>query len=310
MTPRVARLRSLAKINLSLKVLDRRPDGYHELRSVFQSISLGDRLDIAYTPGRRTKIAIDSTVNIEDNLVVRAAKAMLGEMRVAGEWEFRLDKRIPMGGGLGGGSSNAAAVLLAMPALAGKRVGMDALIRIGATLGSDVPFFLLGGTAIALGRGTELYPLPDVRLGAGMVVAPGIHVSTAEAYRCLGRELTSGDSSSILNTFQALAWDAVVGLGENDFESAVFQKHPQIGAIKDRLRRAGAKGALMSGSGSSVFGFFESAVDRDRALSSFDSEKVFPVSAVGRGRYRALWWRQLGEHLDGKQWPPLSRYAR
>ena len=154
--PRRARVDALAKINLGLKVLHRRPDGYHELRTVYQTISLADTLDAEFTRARCTSIAMAAGPEIPDNLVLRAARLVMDAMRATGQVSFRLCKRIPMGAGLGGGSSDAAAVLLALPALAGKRVPMEVLMRLAGELGSDVPFFLLGGAALGIGRGTEV----------------------------------------------------------------------------------------------------------------------------------------------------------
>ncbi len=162
MTARSARVEALAKVNLELRVLGRRSDGYHELRTVFQTVSLADTIDIAFTPARRTAISVTSDVEIPGgNIMERAAALALEAMRTAGRVEMRLTKRIPMGAGLGGGSSDAAAVLLALPVLAGKALAPAKRMELAAILGSDVPFFLLGGTAVGLGRGTELYPLPD-----------------------------------------------------------------------------------------------------------------------------------------------------
>src|SRR5436190_10841055 len=184
---RQARVRALAKINLDLRVLHKRPDGFHELRTVFQTISLADRLDLTFTPQRATSIVLQSNIDIADNLVTKAARACLDEMRRTGRIELRLEKRIPMGAGLGGGSSDAAAVLLALPVLAGGVIAIERLMAMARDLGSDVPFFLLGGRAAGIGRGTELYPLPDVASGPAVLVTPGIHVSTAAAYSALNR---------------------------------------------------------------------------------------------------------------------------
>src|SRR5579872_4763763 len=182
------RLRSLAKINLDLRVLHKRPDGFHELRSLFQTISLADTIDVEFQRGR-TRIELRSTLNIPGNLILRAADAILNAARATGRINFHLTKRIPLGGGLGGGSSNAAAVLLALPRLLKKRVPMEKLMELAAGLGSDVPFFLLGGTAAGLGRGAELYPLPDLSPGPGLLITPEIHSSTAAAYAALERKV-------------------------------------------------------------------------------------------------------------------------
>jgi len=163
-------------------VLGARPDGFHELRTVFQTVSLADTLEIAYTPARKTTISLADPLAIADNLVVRAARLAMEAMRATGRIEMRLTKRIPMGAGLGGGSSDAAAVLLALPPLVGRGIALPKLSAIGEQLGSDVPFFLLGGTAVGIGRGSELFPLP---IPARRGLLSGIHVNTAQAYRDL-----------------------------------------------------------------------------------------------------------------------------
>ena len=169
---RSAKVRSLAKINLDLRVLHKRSDGYHELRTVFQTISLADSIEIEYEPARPTKLTLDDPLAIPNNLVLRAAEAVLAAMKTHAQVRFRLTKNIPMGGGLGGGSSNAAAVLLALPVLAGKRLELETLMELGAQLGSDVPFFLIGGTALGIERGTELFELPELRPQPVLLVCP------------------------------------------------------------------------------------------------------------------------------------------
>lgn len=306
---RQARVRALAKINLDLQVIHRRPDGYHELRTVFQTISVADTLDIRLTPARRTSLTLRGNVDIPGNLVLRAAEACLDEMKLAARVEFGLRKAIPMGAGLGGGSSDAAAVLLALPALALRVVPLERMLELARELGSDVPFFLLGGTAVGLGRGAELYPLPDLPRHAGLVVAPGVHVSTVEAYRALGRGLTSEPAQNTIDSFQSRVWQAGGGSGSNDFESVVFAQYPRLGEIKRKLERLGADRAMMSGSGSSVFGLFRTKAQVNRARQSFE-EMVFPISLVSRVHYRSLWRRWL-QHLNlANAWPPRSRSAR
>jgi 4-diphosphocytidyl-2-C-methyl-D-erythritol kinase len=317
--PRKARVKAFAKINLSLEILGRRPDGFHDLRTVFQTISLFDTIDVEFAPGRKTDVVLDSSVEIANNLVARAAQAILDQTNAKGLARFVLQKRIPMGGGLGGGSADAAAVLLALPVLTGRPIGWERLLEIGSSLGSDVPFFLLGGTALGLGRGTELYPLPDAKRTHAFLVAPGVHVSTAEAFNALARPLTWDWPSPKINTSQRVALSLDGGTrvsGEwsdfcsNDFESVVFRKHPDLGAIKRKLKKFGARPALMSGSGSSVFGVFPTSDAFDRAKAAFKREHVFPISFVSRARYYASWWKQLSEHMQGTEWPPHSRYAR
>ncbi len=309
------RVRSLAKINLDLRVLDQRPDGFHDLRTIFQTVSLGDAIEIEYRSGR-TKIVLNSNFNIPDNLIVKTADSVLAATGATGRIGFVLKKRIPLGGGLGGGSSNAAAVLLALPVLLRKRLRIEKLMELAASLGSDVPFFLLGGTAVGLGRGTELYPLPDFPSLPALLITPGVHVSTAEAYQALDRKLTTGVPAAVVREFQSIAWSiADAGVVVNDFESVVFRRHPQLKSIKGKLLKLGARPALMSGSGSTIFGIFHTRELRDRAAGwfrrEFAGEQVHPVTLVSRSRYRALWRRQLAVPVDSKLWPwqPQDRYA-
>ncbi len=315
---RTAKVLAFAKINLDLRVLYRRSDNYHELRTVFQTISLADRIQITFAPSRKTSIEIRGNVEIADNLMGRAANACLAAMRTTGRVVFELDKRIPMGAGLGGGSSDAAAVLLALPVLAGKPLGWPTLLKLATDLGSDVPFFLLGGTAVALGRGTELYPLPDHPPARGLLIAPEIHVSTADAYRRLSAELTTESQQNKIVSFQSSVWQGSVpgpaeaesSYGQNDFETVVFSSHPELKLIKRRLLKWGAKPALMSGSGSAVFGLFPDRDKLHRAIQSLRGERSFPIKLVSRGKYRSEWWKSLRAHTKENLWPPLSRYAR
>lgn len=308
---RRARLRALAKINLELLVLAQRPDGYHELRTIFHTISLADSIDIAFTPAHRTTIELVDALHLADNLAARAARAAMDAMRLTGRVEMRLKKRIPIGAGLGGGSSDAAAVLLALPVLAGRSLAIDRLRQLGEQLGSDVPFFLLGGAAAGIGRGTELFPLPDGRQLSGVLVSPGIHISTSDAYRLLNSRLTSESQQNKMVTFQSRVWDGGVSRTAcNDFETVVVEQHGIIGAIKKRLLRAGASMALMTGSGSAVFGVFASSAQASEVFRSFRKERVFRFSLVSRARYRAMWWRTLEEHIIERVWPPRSRKER
>jgi 4-diphosphocytidyl-2-C-methyl-D-erythritol kinase len=320
---RSATLRSLAKINLDLRVLHKNPDGFHELRTVFQTISLADTIAIDYTPARRTQLSLDDPLAIPDNLILRAASAVLDAMGTHAKVSFRLKKKIPMGGGLGGGSSNAAAVLLALPILAGKSLPLEKRLELGATLGSDVPFFLLGGTALGLGRGTELYPLADIAEEPMVVVAPGIHVSTPGAYKALGRGLTFIETSSKINSFQAFVRTLAQSrsareasaFSANDFEAVVLTGYPPLKTIQGKLRKFSAA-HRMSGSGSAFFSIFASKREREmevRKWTKVGGERVFEESLVSGASYRKIWRKQLAEHLaPGMKdlWPLQSRYER
>ena len=316
---RRARLKALAKINLSLKVLHKRNDGFHELRTIFQTISLADRLDVEYLQSSNTGVQLDSNLEIAGNLVVRAARSVMEAAGITGEVTFRLRKNIPLGGGLGGGSSDAAAVLLALPALAGRPLPFDKLMEVGTELGSDVPFFLTGGTVLGVGRGTELYPLPDVPAFQGLVAFPALAVSTQEAYRGLDRELTPDFNSINMAKFQVLSWTLSRGLtagewatlAENDFEEFVWERYPELVTIRRRLIESGARPVMLSGSGSSLFGIFSGRRELEQALRAFEGggERVTSFRLVSRARYRRMWWRSLREHIEGESWPPRSRYS-
>ena len=316
--PEHLRLRSLAKINLDLRVLHKRTDGFHELRSIFQTISLADTIEVEFERGR-TLIELKSNLNIPNNLILRAADAVMKAARATGRLRFKLNKRIPLGSGLGGGSSNAAAVLLALPALLKKKLPLEKLMELGAELGSDVPFFLMGGTAVGIGRGTELYPLPDIPSSPGLLIIPDIHSSTAAAYAALNRKAMDETSPAILLNFQSFVLSSCSApkpptLPTNDFETVVFHQHPQLKSMKGKLLKLGAWRAMMTGSGSALFGLFPSREVRDRAAGlfhrEFASNQVYPFTMVSRGRYRALWWRQLAVSSESKTWPPQDRYAR
>ncbi|HTA43273.1 MAG TPA: 4-(cytidine 5'-diphospho)-2-C-methyl-D-erythritol kinase [Bryobacteraceae bacterium] len=317
MTSRTARVPAYAKLNLGLRILYKRPDGYHELRTVFQTISLADRLEIIYKPARVTKIAVNGTPEIPDNLVQQACRRILEALKIHGDVAFNLKKNIPMGAGLGGGSSDAAAVLLALPPLAGKYLSFEQLTAIAGELGSDVPFFLHGGAALGLGRGEELYPLPDRRGVQGLLVVPKVHSSTAEAYRDLSATLTSIALQNKLVTFQQEVWQgaangdaAGVEENENDFEAVVFARHPELQRIKQRLIRFGAKPAAMTGSGSGIFGVFRDAASVSRVQDSFADARVFRFSFLSRAQYRSAWRRALHLHAEGTQWPPRNPSVR
>jgi 4-diphosphocytidyl-2-C-methyl-D-erythritol kinase len=330
MTERRVTVRACAKINLDLRVLNKNPDGFHELRTVFQTISLADTLDIEYQPARRTELELEDPAAIPGNLVLRAAEAALHAMRVRARVRFRLAKRIPMGGGLGGGSSDAAAVLLALPVLAGRVWPLEDRMRVAASLGSDVPFFLLGGTAVGLDRGGELYPLADVAAEPLLLITPGLHVATAEAYRALGRDssgsLTFTQLSNKIGGFQSFVRALVEtrsarvasAFSANDFEAVVFRQYPQLKTIQAKLRKLGAAGARMTGSGSAMIGVFRSRQDCERARRVWEGDrllqgaKVLPARLLGRRAYQRMWTRQLAQHVDPdkNEWPPRSRYAR
>ncbi|HKD08349.1 MAG TPA: 4-(cytidine 5'-diphospho)-2-C-methyl-D-erythritol kinase [Bryobacteraceae bacterium] len=312
---RTARLKAFAKLNLGLRVLYRRPDNYHELRTVFQTISLADELTVRFVKSRQTRIEVEGTPEISDNLAARAARLVLETLQIQGDVRISLSKSIPMGAGLGGGSTDAAAILLSLPTLVGGKLPVNQQLALAEQLGSDVPFFLQGGTALGLGRGEELYPLPDRSGKFVLLICPDVHSSTADAYGDLSARLTSATLQNKLNSFQQEVRQAAGGglsqgvAYENDFEEVVFARHPQLRRIKERLLRSGARSACMTGSGSAVFGVFEHGDRLARAKAAF-KENGYAVSFLSRPQYQSAWKRALKSHTKGDSWPPQSRYAR
>lgn len=316
-------LKACAKINLGLAVLGRRPDGFHELRTVFQTISLADKLHVRLTPGRReVRLELkgfDVPAGIA-NLAVRAAEAALAECKVRARVDILLDKRIPPGSGLGGASSDAAIVLRAVSLLAGRTLPSDQMLHLAAALGSDVPFFLYGGRALGLGRGEEVYPLPELPRRYCVVFFPGEGMSTAEAYQSLGRpRLTPGsvgptiDWASKIGVFCGAvnrAAEFVSGSKwriesskvqndgiENDFETPVFLKFPILAQAKKILLQAGADSASLSGSGSAVYGLFGDSSKARRAVEQLRSraKHVFLARTVSRREFGSQ-FRSPGVH--------------
>lgn len=291
---RSARVPAFAKLNLGLRVLYRRPDGFHELRTVFQTISLADSLTIHYAPARSTEVTVAGTPHIPDNIAARAAHSVLAALKLTARVTIKLRKRIPSGAGLGGGSSDAAAVLLALPALARRPLDPNLRASLAAQLGSDVPFFLHGGRALGFGRGEELYPLPETGPARGLLVAPPIHSSTADAYRDLSLRLADTPFTTKTAAFQHGVWNAETLPDTNDFEPVVAVRHPRIAAIRDHLLRLRARSAAMTGSGSAVFGIFETPAQIRRARSAFPDDQTFSFTFISRSQYRARWRLSLG----------------
>ncbi len=291
---REVRIPAFAKINLRLHILGKRPDGYHELRTIFQSVSLHDELTLRVSrrPGISLSIRGDATLSREPfqkNLVYRAVDALRTALKIRSGVEIELQKTIPAGRGLGGGSSDAAAALLGYLRLTGKKLPLPRLLEIASSLGADVPFFLFGGRAMGVGRGDELYPLPDIPRLAVLIVSPKqIHVPTLEAYRWLKARpltLTKTAANTTLWEFCALCWSAQGSGLSNDFERPVFRRHARLGEIKRALLQKGAAEASLAGSGSAVFGVFPSPAMARRAAVGFPDDQTFVCETLSRDRY-------------------------
>jgi 4-diphosphocytidyl-2-C-methyl-D-erythritol kinase len=283
------RLPAFAKINTCLHIFGRRRDGYHELRTIYQTISLHDTLEFSllHRPVIELECNDPALPTGRDNLVWRAAAAMRRRLRMRNGVRIRLEKDIPVERGLGGGSSDAAVSLLGVLRLARRKLPIEELLALAASLGSDVPFFLFGGRALGVGRGEEIYPLPAEPKRAVVVVSPaGVAVSTRQAYRWMSSGLTKNPLESTLKRFCALCWSEQGGPLRNDFERAVFQHHPRLARIKRALLRHGAAEAALAGSGSAVFGIFPTPAKARRAAQQFPNDQVFAVETLSRDEYR------------------------
>jgi 4-diphosphocytidyl-2-C-methyl-D-erythritol kinase len=293
------KLRAYAKVNLCLHVLGKRADGYHELRTIFQAISLYDELQLTRTRAKGISLETNDKALSTDrgNLVVRAIEAVVKATGHRGGITAKLTKNIPVGRGLGGGSSDAASALVGTLKLIGEKLPLDELIAMAAELGADVPFFLLGGRALGVNRGDEIYPLPDQKKLPAVVVSPkGISVATREAYQWIGAsEATDGEEASLTNPdkprklfkFCVLCWGRSGGPLENDFEGPVFRRHPRLREIRSTLLEQGATDAALAGSGSAVFGLFRSPAQARRTALAFPDDQVFVVETLSR-KYCAL----------------------
>lgn len=287
------KLPSFAKINWELSVLGRRPDGFHELRTIFQTVTLHDQLTFTgRTDGRLQLTCNASEIPVDErNLIHRAAVALKEQYGSDEGAAIHLEKRIPTEGGLGGGSSNAAVALLGLAFLWKLQADRDELCALGARLGADVPFFFTGGTALGTGLGTQITPLPEVSAKHLLIVTPGAKMATAEAYRELNAPaLTKADGDTILPISRAGEHfaDSFPAALHNDFERVVFRLQPEIEQAKNALVLSGAQQALMSGSGSSIFGVFENQEAQERAVKWLRAEtnwRVFSCSTLSRAQY-------------------------
>ncbi|HUY15506.1 MAG TPA: 4-(cytidine 5'-diphospho)-2-C-methyl-D-erythritol kinase [Terriglobia bacterium] len=291
---RSIRLRAFAKINLGLKILSRRPDGYHEIRTIYQSLRLHDRLTLTVSPlGRGIRVVSkgEGVPSGPENLVYKACAQWKRAARFRGGIEVQIDKFIPAGSGLGGASSDAAAVLAGLEQLTGGKMDVAKRLALASSLGSDVPFFLLGGRALGCGRGEEVYPLAEFRPVHCLVVFPGFKMLTADAYRQASAALTTAKEPNRIDSFgvwSRLPWYDW-GPAENDFERVVFAKWPELGRLKSQLIRAGAETACLTGSGSAVYAIFSSPGNLLQAKrNDLHGWRTFHTQTLNRKTYHRL----------------------
>lgn len=266
-----ARLSAQAKVNLTLRVGPRRSDGYHELATIFARIELADDVVVRTLRGgvtvnvRRAGVPDESVGPPDRNLAVLAARAYMREADWPTGCAIDIEKRIPVGAGLGGGSADAGSVLRALDSLSPSPLGVDRLTRLAATLGADVPFLTLDAPlALGTGRGDAVEVLDVLPARWLALVSPPFSISTADAYAWLDADRARGTLDPLdadgLRT-AARDWDALAAVATNELQSAVAARYPVVETYCDRLRRAGARLAMMSGSGSAVFGLFDAEPD-------------------------------------------------
>jgi 4-diphosphocytidyl-2-C-methyl-D-erythritol kinase len=285
------RIRAHGKINLDLRVLGTRADGFHELRTVFQAISLHDTITVVPRAGPFAIECATAGVPLDrSNLVWKAAQALWRAVRRQGDVRdviVHLEKNIPVRAGLGGGSGNAAAALIALARAWGVQVRPSQLTDVAATLGADVPFFLSGGTALGLGRGEEIYPLADLPRHWIVLLVPGFGVSTVDAYNWYDSERDV--DRGVVREPQHVPgpWPSRAAQMINDLEPPIARRHPEIDQMKAALRRSGALAAAMSGSGSAVFGLFQRSAEARAAVDRLAGSgwKVLLTESLGRVEY-------------------------
>lgn len=280
-------VRAPAKTNLILRVLDRRADGFHNLWSVMQTVGLEDDITIRLNQDHADLRlqCDDSSLNTDQtNLVVRAAIAVLQRCGRTLGLDIALTKRIPMGAGLGGGSSDAAATIIGLNRLLHLGWSAREMAEVGQALGSDVPFFFFAPSAVVTGRGEHVNP---VRIKGNrwiVLVNPGFSVETKWAYRELSSERSRvpvlSDLQATLGRERELAWEQIIQAAENDFETPVFTAHPDLRGIKEDLLAQGAEAALLSGSGATVFGIFRDEAGATQAQANFQHRSGYRIFVV------------------------------
>jgi len=328
-------VRSFAKINLGLKIGPARADGFHELRTIYQTIALHDviKVDLQRGTGIEIRCKDPRVPQSESNTCWRVADRVMRSARTGGKVVITIDKRLPVQGGLGAASSNAVATMFALERELGEPLAPEERLRIAAEVGSDLPLFLIGGTVLGVDHGQEVYALQDLPAMHLVVLSPAIGVSTPQAFSAWDAlvqrevELTHAGAAGTIEQFGSAvyAWlsngflstgvpadggdraenlllDLVRAGIENDFERVVFPEHPELREAKSVLEREGAHYASLSGSGSTLYGLFDSAEDANAAAERIRAAgySAAATTSVSRAEY----WKQLGsQHLALGTWP-------
>lgn len=287
-----ARYDAFAKINLYLSVIDRRPDGFHDIETIFQTVGLADEIHVTPAAGEITLTCNIAALEKDDNLAMRAARLLRDRHAPGRGARIALTKRIPVAAGLAGGSTDAAAVLVALNECWQTNLSNDALRAIGAEIGSDVPFLVSGGTARGTGRGEVLQALDPLRESWFVLLHPALEVSAARVYnhpalRKSREERIKGITPSFEGVLGAVANGAIADVFYNAMETPVFLEYPELAVLKQRLLDAGCAGALMSGSGPTLFGLCKDRAHAERVAAQFTGVATSVVSTVPSGVARA-----------------------
>lgn len=312
-------VRSFAKINIGLAIGRSRRDGYHELRTIYQTLALNDVIRVEVKPGAGIEIQCrnERVPTDETNTCYRTAERLLKFLKQRSKVTITIEKNLPVQGGIGAGSANAVATLFALQRCLKAEIPPQEMLRIAAEVGSDLPLFLLGGTVLGCGHGEEVYPLPDLPPLPLVLITPRIAVSTPEAFRewdkLAARELTADGPSVTMNTFSRSAFEWLSGMTSsgvpakldgdraetllldlvragiaNDFERVVFNQHPELRDMKRALERAGASYTSLSGSGSSVYGLFRTTDAATRCAEKLNAQDIpaLATQTLPRSDYR------------------------
>jgi 4-diphosphocytidyl-2-C-methyl-D-erythritol kinase len=286
-------VRCPAKVNLHLEVLGKRPDGYHELRTLFAAVGIWDELELRLAAPGCLELAVEPAGSVPagaDNLVLRAARALQARHPGGPGAHIVLRKRIPVAGGMGGGSSNAAAALVGLCSLWGWPADFPSLHPVAASLGADVPFFLLGGAAWGVGRGDEVYPLPDLPPFTTVALPGPYPVPTAEIYRALQPAPAGGPAVAEWYHWAVAGGDLPWRNCRNDLEATVVARYPEVGRRLEALRNRAATMSMVSGSGGTVYGVYPDAARAREAaavLGEF-APVVAPLLARADSRLRPV----------------------
>src|SRR5579863_2748863 len=314
-------VRSFAKINLGLCIGPSRPDGFHELRTVYQTIALHDiiRVEVKRSAGIEIRCDDPGVPKDSSNTCWKIAERAMSALQTSGHVVIEIEKRLPVQGGLGGASGNAVAVLLALERALKKQLPGAEKLRIAAEVGSDVPLFLVGGTILGVGRGEEVYPLPDLQATPCVIATPEIGVSTPKAFAdwdklAASKELTTVHPSDRIKMFsrRISAWlsgasgvpgsrgrgraetpllDLVRTGIENDFEQVVFPEYPELREVKSVLEQAGAIYASLSGSGAALYGLFRLREAAEKAAARLHKQGI--PAAVTTTLTRPQYWKKI-----------------